>query len=257
MTSLEKATILVVDDQLDMRILSMRILENEGYQVIVAEDGFQALSILAKQHIDLIIADVAMPNLNGYQLFERIHGNPDWANLPFIMLSGRALDSDIRYGKSLGVDDYMTKPFDPHDLVASVRGRLRRAEQLAGCLDMMQTTESTVQSPIRQHDSGDAAHHAPLTIDTKRQIVNHGGCEITLSAREYRLLLFLYNNQNRVVPLQELISCTHGMRSNSEKAGQLLRPLVRSLRRKLGYQAGENSCIRNVRGIGYQYIEYG
>ncbi len=256
MASREKATILVVDDQLDIRIISKRILENEGYQVIMAEDGFQALNLLEKHHIDLIIADIAMPNLNGYQLFERINRHPDWAHLPFIMLSGRDLDSDIRYGKSLGVDDYITKPFDLHDLVASVRGRLRRAEQLAGCLDTQQTTESIAYSPNRQQATGNPVEYAPLSIDTKRQIVKHCGCEITLSAREYRLLLFLYTNQDRVVPVQELIGFTHGMRSNRDNAGQLIRPLVRSLRRKLGYETGESGCIRTVRSIGYQYIEY-
>ena len=89
-----------------------------------------------------------------------------------------------------------------------------------------------------------------------RQLVKHCGCEIKLSAREFRLLLILHDNQNRIVSVQELISSTHGYNTTKNQASNLLRPLVRSLRRKLGYRVGENGCIRNVRGIGYQFIEY-
>ena len=95
-----------------------------------------------------------------------------------------------------------------------------------------------------------------ICIDARRQLVKRGDCDIKLSAREFRLFLLLHNNQNRVVPVQELIGVTHGYDTTKEQASSLLRPLVRSIRRKLGYQVGENSCIRNVRGIGYQYLEY-
>ena len=256
MESKEKATILVVDDQLDIRILSMRILEGVGYRVIMAEDGMKALELLSEQHVDLIIADIAMPNLNGYQLFERVSKHSDWTNLPFILLSARDLDSDIRYGKSLGVDDYITKPFEPADLVASVRGRLLRAEQLSSCMDISQSTPIIYGSTIHQHESIDSAKEPTINIDTRRQLVQHCGCEIKLSAREFRLLLLLHDNQNRVVPVQELIGVTHGYDATRNQASSLLRPLVRSIRRKLGYQVGEKGCIRNVRGIGYQYVEY-
>ena len=153
MESIEKATILVVDDQLDIRILAKRILEGVGYRVIMAEDGIQALELLSEHHVDLIVADIAMPNLNGYQLFERVSKHPNWTNVPFILLSARDLDSDIRYGKSLGVDDYITKPFEPADLCASVRGRLLRAEQLANCMEISQPANGTNGSTIQQHES--------------------------------------------------------------------------------------------------------
>ena len=189
MKSKEKATILVVDDQLDIRILSMRILEGVGYRVIMAEDGMKALELLSEQHVDLIVADIAMPNLNGYQLFERVSEHTDWANVPFILLSARDMDSDIRYGKSLGVDDYITKPFDPADLVASVRGRLLRAEQLASCMDTSDTAGAAYGSTPRQQESNDSSKQPTLDIDTRRQLVMHCGNEIKLSTREFRLLL--------------------------------------------------------------------
>ena len=182
MESKAKAAILVVDDQLDIRVLSKRILEGNGYRVIMAEDGLVALDILSDQHVDLIIADIAMPNLNGYQLFERVSQNSDWANLPFIMLSARDLDSDIRYGKSLGVDDYITKPFDPADMLSSVRGRLLRAEQLASCIDPSNTTGQVNGSGDQHVKTSSAVKEPGICIDARRQLVKRGDCYIKLSA---------------------------------------------------------------------------
>jgi DNA-binding response OmpR family regulator len=256
MESIDKASILVVDDQLDIRILSKRILEGYGYQVTLAEDGMIALDILSEQHIDLIVADIAMPNLNGYQLFERVNSRLEWSRIPFILLSARDLDSDIRYGKSLGVDDYITKPFDPVDLLASVRGRLLRAEQLANCAYVSDEVRQSSTPSSQKLENHDDSKEPAIKIDSRRQLVKHCGCEIELSAREFRLLLLLHNNRNRVVPMQELIGATHGYKTTRSQASNLIRPLVRSVRRKLGYRNGENGCIRNVRGIGYQYVEY-
>ena len=167
MGSETKAVILVVDDQLAIRLLSKRILEGSGYAVIMAEDGAMALKLLAEQPIDLIVADIAMPNLNGYQLFERVSENPNWVNVPFIFLSARDLDSDIRYAKSLGVDDYITKPFEPDDMLSSIRGRLLRAEQLSTYVDT-----PPINTPLPLHNESEACVQEPaLFIDTKRHIV--------------------------------------------------------------------------------------
>lgn len=250
------AAILVVDDQVDIRILAKRILEAEGHSITVAKDGHEALDILSKQHIDVIIADIAMPNMNGYQLFEHVSQHPEYSNIPYILLSARDLDSDIRYGKSLGVDDYITKPFNPADLVASVRGRLTRIQQLTDCMDSAHLNLMSHNTKNLTHETTNNKEESSISIDTQRQLVERDGSEIKLSAREFRLLHLLHANQNRVVPIQELIGATHGSNISSQQASNLIRPLVRSIRRKLGYQAGESSCIRNVRGIGYQYIEY-
>ena len=120
------ASILVVDDQLDILDNIGLALEAEGYRVLTATDGVEALDVLQSQPVDLILADIAMPRMNGYQLCERVWKNPQWVAIPFVFLTARALDSDIRYGKALGVDDYLTKPIQPEDLLAAVRGRLRR-----------------------------------------------------------------------------------------------------------------------------------
>jgi DNA-binding response OmpR family regulator len=125
------ASILVVDDQADLLENIELALEAFGYRVMTAHDGIEALEVLKSQPVDLILADIAMPRMNGYQLYERVRDKMQWVTIPFVFLTARALDSDVRYGKELGADDYLTKPIQPEDLLAAVQGKLRRTEQLA------------------------------------------------------------------------------------------------------------------------------
>src|SRR5215213_5836320 len=127
-------TILVADDQPDLRAMISMTLESAGFQVLQSGDGLEALAILHAQAVDLILADIAMPRMNGYQLYQRVRENPHWLAIPLIFLTARSLDSDIRYGKELGADDYLNKPIEPEDLLAAVQGRLRRAAQLANLM---------------------------------------------------------------------------------------------------------------------------
>jgi two-component system response regulator VanR len=239
------ASILVVDDQLDILDNIGLALEAEGYRVLTATDGVEALDVLQSQPVDLILADIAMPRMNGYQLCERVWKNPQWVAIPFVFLTARALDSDIRYGKALGVDDYLTKPIQPEDLLAAVRGRLRRAQQLAQ------------SSPQPSSPATSGRHALPLGrlhIDPGRHCVWLNEQPIRLSAREFSLLEYLARRADQVVSPQELIQITHGLDTDHVEAGALLRPMIRSLRRKLGYPVGEMGCIENVRGVGYRLI---
>ena len=123
-------SILVVDDEPNF-LDNMRLaLEAEDYRVLSAGNGVEALAVLHSQPVDLILADIGMPDMNGYQLYERVRERPQWLTIPFVFLTARKLDSDIRYGKELGVDGYLTKPIRAADLLAVVRGKLRRAQQL-------------------------------------------------------------------------------------------------------------------------------
>ena len=125
------AVILVVEDQPAMQRNIRMGLEMSDYTVVVAADGIEALAVLNAQPIDLILADVGMPRMNGYQLYEELRRQPRWALIPLVFVSARALDSDIRYAKALGADDYLVKPFQLEDLLAIVAGRLRRTQEMA------------------------------------------------------------------------------------------------------------------------------
>jgi DNA-binding response OmpR family regulator len=240
------ATILVVDDQPDLLSSLGLTLESAGYHVVSANDGIEALNILHETSVDLILADIAMPRMNGYQLYESVRGTPRWLAIPFLFLTARTLDSDIRYGKELGVDDYLTKPIQPEDLLASVQGKLRRAQQLA------QSSGTAPAGPPHTIPEERALNVGTLRIEPEQHRAWLKDQQMSLSAREFTLLESLARRVNMVVSPQELIRATHGLDTDYEEAGTLLRPLIRSLRRKLGYPVGEIGCIEVVRGVGYR-----
>lgn len=240
------ATILVVDDDRILLNAIQLTLEAHGFRVITAASGTEALEKLRLESIELILADIAMPVMNGYQLLQRVREEPSWVPIPFIFLSARSLDSDVRFGKELGVDDYLVKPMQPSDLLASVRGRLLRSKQwrevVAGHRQGKINVEKDVLSIGR------------LRIDHAQHRVNFRGADVSLSAREFRLLEYLARRAGNVVDTAELITATHGLETDAEDAGSLIRPLVRSVRRKLGFAAGDTGCIENVRGVGYRLL---
>jgi two-component system response regulator VanR len=240
-----EATILVVDDQPEILENLALVLEAEGYQVLTAADGLKALERLEAQPVDLVVADIAMPRLNGYQLYERVRQNPAWLAVPFIFLTARAMDSDIRYGKELGVDDYLTKPIQPEDLLAAIHGRLRRARQLARLAPQTLAPAAGGLPALRM---------GHLRLDPGQHRVWMGDEEVSLSAREFILLEVLAQQFTQVVSAQELVQATHDLETDVVEAGSLIRPLIRSVRRKLGYAVGEDGCIENVRGVGYRLV---
>lgn len=235
------ACILAVEDQLEILEWIEQSLESAGYRVLTALDGIEAVARLESDHVDLIVADISMPRMNGYQLYDKVTSHREWTVIPFIFLTGRSLESDIRYGRELGADDYVTKPFKAQDLLASVRGRLRRAQQLAGA---------------QSNQRSDVLSVGRLNIDLAQHRVVLDGNQIRLSAREFNLLACLARQHNRVVRLQELVQETHALDVNRSRAGALLRPLVRSLRRKFGYQVGQRGCIESIRGVGYRLLSF-
>jgi len=238
------AAILAVDDQQELLDNIALTLRAGGYTVLTATDGINALEVLRSQPVDLILADIAMRRMNGYQFYQQVRENQAWVAIPFLFLTARAMDSDIRYGKELGVDDYLTKPIEPEDLLAAVQGKLRRTQQLA----------ALSQPPIQSAHEQLASPLGRLQIHMSQHRVWVDGQAVKLSAREFMLLAHLAQRAGDVVAPHELIQVTHGLTIDDVEAGELLRPLIRTLRRKLGYPIGEPGCIENVRGVGYRLV---
>lgn len=122
--------ILVVDDHEPLLVAIRGVLESEGYTVLTATDGSRALRMMQEVHPDLIIADIMMPRMDGYTLYKEIRAQPEWVSIPFIFLTAKAEKEDRLKGKDLGAEDYLTKPFDPHELVIAVRSRLKRSRDI-------------------------------------------------------------------------------------------------------------------------------
>jgi DNA-binding response OmpR family regulator len=241
----QETLILVVDDHSAVLENLAMTLETAGYRVRTARDGTQALQLLECEPVHLILADISMPGMNGYQLLERVRQNPRWLLIPFVFLTARILDSDVRYGKELGADDYLTKPIQPEDLLASVQGKLRRARQLE---QFIRQPEPPPALETRVQVCG------PLRVDPAQHRVWMHEQPVELSAREFIVLSHLAHRHGYVVSLQELIQLTHNLETDHIEAGTLLRPVIRSLRRKLGYPVGEMGCIETVRGVGYRLV---
>lgn len=248
-------TILVVEDEATLLDNIQLALELSGYRVLTAADGLAALAVLQVQAVDLILADIAMPRMNGYQLYEAVRANPQWVLVPFVFISARGLDSDVRYGKALGADDYLVKPFEVADLLAIVEGRLRRARDLAQLVTSVATGATGAPAaalgaaPVAAPDS---LSLGSLRISPAQHRVWKDGAPVELSPREFAFLLYLAQRPGEVVALQDLCRVTHGLETTPAEAGKLLYSLVRSLRRRLGYAADELGCIASVRGVGYR-----
>ncbi len=127
---MEQPLILVVEDNLPMLSGIRDLLEMAGYRTLTAPDAASALRLLEEHHPDLILSDIMMPGLDGYQFYEGVRQRPEWVDIPFIFLTARGEKTDVRRGKELGADDYITKPFEQEDLLAAVRGKLARRAAL-------------------------------------------------------------------------------------------------------------------------------
>jgi len=126
----QKANIIIVEDDLMLRRGIEDLLRAQGFNVRGAENGFKALELMREQSPDLILSDIIMPAMNGYQFYHRVRSQEAWLWIPFIFLTAKDNVGDVRYGRELGADDYIKKPFEAEDLLAAVRGKLERFDQL-------------------------------------------------------------------------------------------------------------------------------
>lgn len=160
--------ILVVDDEPVIRDSIAEILSLHGYQVLTASNGIEGLAAIRQDIPEMIISDIMMPEMNGYQFYQRVRSNSEWLWIPFIFLSAKGEGEDIRFGKELGVEDYLKKPIDAEDLLAAVIGCLKRFHQL----------EESRQENIDKHSTdrvGETPDFVPLTpreLDVLRLMVD-------------------------------------------------------------------------------------
>ncbi len=221
-------TILVVDDEEHIRELATLYLEKEGYAVLTATDGVEALSVARAKRPDLVVLDVMMPNMDGLDTCRELRKESD---VPVIMLTARSEEVDRIVGLELGADDYMGKPFSPRELAARVKAILRRTE--AG----------------GARDRG-AARVGPLTIDWQRREVTLDGKSITLRNKEFELLRALAEHEGMVLSREQLLEQVWGYDYFGET--RTVDVHVNQVRRKLGDSAVQ---IQTVRGVGYKLVD--
>lgn len=225
---MSKPCVLVIDDEPRYRDLIELNLTRRGYRVLLAADGVAGLNLLQRDAPDLVILDLMLPGLDGYEVCRRVR---QYSAVPIIMLTAKAEESHKVLGLRLGADDYITKPFGAEELLARVEAVLRRAQQWASVVE----PEPFV--------SGD------LVIDLARHRVTRGGREVVLSPGEYRLLQVLVRNAGRVLVHEALLRQVWGPGYADET--QLLHTAIRRLRRKLEDDPSRPRHILARRGIGY------
>jgi len=245
-----KEMILVVEDNPDMTAALKLALEMEGYQVLTAANGLEALQILERMTPDLILADIMMPRMDGYELYQTTHQEERWLSIPFIFLTAKTDKKDIRLGKEMGADDYLVKPVEKEDLIAAVRGKLKRVTELKA------EAEAAHERPEGLAPKG-TLKTGDLIIDLDRHVVTVKGEPVHLTPTEFELLTCLANNLDFVVSCQELVKQVHQYHCDDEsEAREIIRPHIKNLRRKIEPDPNHFTYIINVRGVGYKLVSH-
>ena len=225
-------SILVADDEQGIIDFVTLYLEKDGYTVFTATDGEDELAHIQEEKIDLAILDIMMPKMNGYQLIKKIRAEK---NIPIIFLTAKDASADKVLGLDIGADDYVTKPFDPLELVARVSAQLRRFYSLGA---------QEINSPkkIELHD---------LTLDLEQCLLFKGNEQIALTSIEFKILRLLMNSPGRVFTKKQIYEAvwedTYIVDDNN------IMVYISRLREKLGIRE-EDSYIQTIRGLGYKIL---
>ena len=231
------AKILVYDDDKDIVEAIDIYLTQEGYEVLKAYDGDEAIKVLKRNEVDLLIMDVMMPQLDGIRATLKIREN---MSLPIIILSAKSEDADKILGLNIGADDYMTKPFNPLELVARVKSQLRRYTQLGS------TARSDNQSEFRT---------GGLVIRDDLKEVTVDGEKVKLTPIEYNILLLLVKNQGKVFSINQIYENIW----NEEAIGadNTVAVHIRHIREKIEINPKEPRYLKVVWGVGYKVEKIG
>jgi two-component system KDP operon response regulator KdpE len=228
----EGKRILVVDDEPRMIGFIRMNLELEGHQVFEAHNGLQALDSVRTKMPDLILLDVMMPELDGFETLRLLR---EFSNVPVIMLTAKGEENDIVYGLELGADDYITKPFGPRELSSRIKAVLRRIEA------------PSPNSAILKVDDY-------LSVDFNQHEVIVGGKRIKLRPTEYRLLYHLIENAGWTVPHDQLLAKVWGYEYRDE--AHYVRLYVNYLREKIEEDPSDPKYILTERGVGYRFVDF-
>lgn len=231
------AKILVCDDDKDIVDAIDIYLTQEGYEVLKAYDGDEAIKVLKRNEVDLLIMDVMMPRLDGIRATLKIREN---MSLPIIILSAKSEDADKILGLNIGADDYITKPFNPLELVARVKSQLRRYTQLGS------TARSDNQSEFRT---------GGLVIRDDLKEVTVDGEKVKLTPIEYNILLLLVKNQGKVFSINQIYENIW----NEEAIGadNTVAVHIRHIREKIEINPKEPRYLKVVWGVGYKVEKIG
>lgn len=231
-------SILIVDDDKAIVAVVRDYLEESSYRVFVAYDGETAMHILRRERPALMILDLMLPGRDGYDITRSVRADERLHSTPIIMLTARVDDTDKIIGLELGADDYVTKPFNPREVVARVRSVLRRADV-------------PEKSPSR------VLLHDELTLDLDSREATSGGALTTLTPTEFNLLRVLMQHPGFVFTRSELVERAFGYHHQDEINSRVLDNHIRNLRKKIEPDPNDPTYILTVYGVGYRFTRKG
>lgn len=224
-------TLLLVDDEKEILDLLEIYLKNDGYQLLRAANGIEALHLLQNHDIDLIILDIMMPQMDGIQACLKIR---EHKNMPIIMLSAKSQDMDKIMGLSSGADDYMGKPFNPLELLARVKSQLRRYTRL------------NVPRPVKSEE----IEIDDLTINTATHEIRIEGREIKLTPREFAILTLLAKHRGNVFSIERIYESVWN--ESFFQSDNTVMVHIRKIREKIESNPRQPRYIKTVWGVGYK-----
>lgn len=222
--------ILVIEDDKDIAKLVVHYLDKEGFRVKVIGDGSQGLKVLKSAPPALLVLDLMLPEMDGLEICRQVRANSKTAATPILMLTAKGEESDRIVGLEVGADDYLVKPFSPKELVARVKALLRRVDR-----------QEAAQSPFRYGD---------LSLDPARHDVRLGGVELTLTAKEFKLLEQFLKEKGRVLTRDSLLDTVWGY--EADVMSRTVDVHVRRLREKIPLL---QKAIQTIKPFGYKLRE--
>jgi DNA-binding response OmpR family regulator len=226
--------ILVVDDEIDIVDFIDDYLTGEGYEVIKAYDGVEALDKIRQNLPDLVVLDVMLPGLDGFEVCKQMRTE---STVPILMVTAKDTDVDKIVGLEIGADDYMPKPFNPRELVARVKAILRR----------------TYRQDYQSHSQTVTLKHKDLSIDAERRMATIGHRQLELTMKEFDLLLFLMRNPGHVYSRDHLLDYVWGQ--DSFVGARTVDVHIRRLREQIETDASQPQYIKTVWGVGYKFTD--
>ena len=220
----------MVDDTRNVQLMLQEYLQNQGFEILLAYDGVEAMEIFHAGGIDLILLDIMMPNMDGYQFISKLRSE---SSIPVIMITAKQQEADVVRGFELGADDYITKPFRLRELLMRIRAVMRRVAVSDRVLAVMK-----VQN---------------LTLDRSRHEVRMDDELIDLTPLEFALLTLLMESAGKVVRRQEI--SLRLMDNGFAGSEATIKIHIRNLRQKLGDDLAEPTYIETVFGVGYRFLE--
>ncbi len=225
-----KEKILIVDDEKDIVKLLDYNLKKEGFRTVVSFDGKDALDLVIKEHPNLILLDLMLPEIDGFEVCKSLKKNDKTSEIPVIMLTAKSQETDKVIGLELGADDYITKPFSPRELIARIKAVLRRSQDKFKTEDLFKFKD--------------------LLIDFSKIKVFVAGKELDLTAKEFELLKTLINAHGRVLSRDYLLDTIWGYDKASEILTRTVDVHIRTLRKKL---KTASKYILTVKNYGYRF----